>query len=84
MAEACDFAEHAVVRSDMRKFASRMMRRKHRSGEMISERRLTDSFRACDQPAVMQPAAPKRIFEFGQGCVMADRPLHLSRRGEAL
>ena len=60
------------------------MRREHRSGEMISERRLADTFRACDQPTVMQPAAAKRIFELGKRRVVADRPLHLSRRGEAL
>lgn len=84
MREARDLAEHAIVGANGRKIASCMMRGEHRSREIISERRLADSLGPCDQPAMMQPAAPKRILKFGKFSFMADRPLHLSRRGETL
>ena len=84
MGKAGDFAEYGITRSDVAQIASRMMRGEHRSRDMISERRLADAFGARDQPAVMQPAAPKCIFELGKGCDVTDQPLHLSRRGKAL
>lgn len=84
MGKAGDFAEYGITQSDVAKVAPRMMRGEHRSGEMIGERRLANAFGARDQPAVMQPAAPKRIFKLGKRCIVTDWPLHLSRRGEAL